>query len=354
MTPSADRERLLEDATRLQAALVVRDGPVPPLPNSGPFLEVSAYAQAAMPAAVYLEKRLKTVASRATMRRALDVIAQLLSDGRATALTFPWAMLTYEHTVGLPVLLLDRGYKYSSVRKQLAAMRGVLREAWRLKLMDRDTFARAADVSAARGEEADGAQAAGRSLSAGELRALFEVCARHRGPARARSAALLGVLYGCGLRRAEIVSLDLSHYDPETGRITVRGKGNKRRFVYVAGGAKLALDAWVAIRGPLFALESGALFLPVTKAGTIVAQRMTAHGVFKLLQRLGDKAGLASFSPHDFRRTYIGDLLDAGADIVTVQKLAGHADPKTTALYDRRGEREKQRAVSMLHVPYLA
>jgi integrase len=75
---------------------------------------------------------------------------------------------------------------------------------------------------------------------------------------------------------------------------------------------------------------------------------MTDDGVLKILQRRAQLAGVDSFSPHDFRRTFCSDLLDAGVDIVTVQKLAGHASPVTTAKYDRRGEETKRQAVQHL------
>ena len=78
---------------------------------------------------------------------------------------------------------------------------------------------------------------------------------------------------------------------------------------------------------------------------------MTDQAVLDILRARGKEAAIASFSPHDLRRTFISNLLDAGADISTVQKLAGHSSPVTTAKYDRRGEETKRLAVERLSIP---
>jgi site-specific recombinase XerD len=82
-------------------------------------------------------------------------------------------------------------------------------------------------------------------------------------------------------------------------------------------------------------------------------RRMTDQAVYHILANRAKRAGVFHFSPHDMRRTFVSDLLDAGADIATVSKMAGHANVQTTARYDRRGEAAKQKAATLLTIPYL-
>ena len=84
----------------------------------------------------------------------------------------------------------------------------------------------------------------GRHVASGEIAALFRECSI--GPSGARDAALLALLYGCGLRRAEAVALDAADYEANTATITVIGKGGHQRQVFATVGARAALDAWVA------------------------------------------------------------------------------------------------------------
>jgi integrase len=117
-------------------------------------------------------------------------------------------------------------------------------------------------------------------------------------------------------------------------------------------GGQMALEDWLMIRGD----APGALFLRVHQNGRIApfaqGQYLTAQAVYNMLARRGRQAGLAAFSPHDFRRTVIGDLLDAGVDIATVARMMGHADIKTTKRYDRRPEQVRQAAAGKIHLPY--
>lgn len=280
------------------------------------------------------------------MRAALDKIAGHLTSNHADALSCPWPEVRYQHAQAIRALLAAK-FAPTTTNKHLAALRGVLREAWRPGLLDAESYHRAADLETVRGTTLP----AGREVTLGELAALFKGCADDAGPAAVRDAALLALLYGAGLRRSEAVSLDLGDYATNTGQLTVRrGKGRKARVVYATNGGRSALDAWATLRGS----APGPLLCPVNKGGRISVRRMSDQAVLYRLRVRAAAAGVAAFTPHDCRRSFISHLLAAGADLVAIQNLAGHANVSTTARYDRRGEAAKQKAVELLHVPFVA
>ena len=147
------------------------------------------------PAAVYLARL--SPGSRRAMRQALDVIAGILTGGRCNAEAFAWSALRYQHTAAVRSVLAER-YSPAMANKALSALRGVLKECWRLGHTLADDYRKAADLEAIKGTTLP----RGRALPAGEMQALFSACAEDPTPAGTRDAALLCVLYGSGLRRS--------------------------------------------------------------------------------------------------------------------------------------------------------
>lgn len=351
------------------------------VPTSNTAVELAHYASAAQnPARVYLASL--APGSVRTMAGALDTIAGLAHEG-ATADTFPWAALRYQHTQAIRAALAAK-YDAATANKMLSALRQVLKRAWRFGQMTADEYMAAADIANVKGEKPD--QAAGRALTLGELMALVSSC-NDGTLAGARDAAMLAVAYAGGLRRAEIVGLTMDSFDGAAGVLTVKGKRNKSRTVPMQNGALAALQDWLAVRGD----APGALFLPIGKGDKItrrwvrwvredeetrqlvpckpgdkdaqlvtckedgkgaVLAGLTTQAVYYVFAERAERAGVREFSPHDMRRTFAGDMLDAGVDISTVQKLMGHSNVSTTAGYDRRGERAKKDAAKRLHFPY--
>jgi site-specific recombinase XerD len=174
------------------------------------------------PVAVYLARL--APGSRRTMRQALETVAATIA-AQHTAETLPWPAVGYQHAAAVRAALLERGKAPATVNKTLAALRGVLKECWRLGLVDGEHYQRAADVQGVRASTLP----RGRALDGGDLMALMRWCAQDDTPRGSRDAALLALLYGGGLRRSEAVAAALADYDPQTGALTVRpGKGDKR------------------------------------------------------------------------------------------------------------------------------
>lgn len=296
------------------------------------------------PAQTYLSN--PSPGSRWGTRQALDLIAAFLGGDEHDRQSFPWHEVRYQHTVAVRAHLVEK-YQPSTVNRMLSSLRGVLKETWRLGLMDAETYRRAIDIPNVRGSVLP----RGRALESDELGALFRACTDDPSAMGRRDAAMLAVFYGTGMRRAELAGLDVVDLDLEDGSIRIlQAKRNKERTAYLSADGIALLEAWLDVRGR----SAGPVFTPIRQTGEIPLTRLRGESIGYILRRRQKQAGIASMSPHDLRRSFVTSLLDTGVDLFTVQKLAGHADAATTARYDRRGESAKRRAVASLPMPALA
>lgn len=320
--------------------------------------------------------------SRPAQWSALRLVAWLLSGGACNPLDLPWGQVGYLHTNAVRAWLVEKRSP-ATAKRILAALRGVLKEAWRLGQMDSEAYHRAIDIKPVRGNSEQ--EAAGRYVQEGEIRALLQICRADGSPAGVRDGVILGLALYAGLRRAEIAGLRTEHVDLVNKTIRVRGKGAKWRTVPLVEGLVMAIEEWLEVRGKVGREEgeldgtdrrdgsdrpdktdgrkgevelrnatADLLIWHVDRGGHVKAKGITPAGIRDVFARRVQEAGLRGMAPHDGRRTWISNLLDVGGEVVIVQRLAGHQDPKTTAGYDRRGDEVRVRTINRLSMPWAA
>lgn len=147
-----------------------------------------------------------------------------------------------------------------------------------------------------------------------------------------RDRAILELMYSAGVRVRELVSLDDPDLDLHGGTVRVRGKGRRERLGMVGSHAQAALRAWIAARPrPATSLPRGT---PRPLFTNRFGGRLSVRGVARLLEKHLAVAGLSGrASPHTLRHSFATHLLDAGADIRSVQELLGHKSLVTTQIY---------------------
>jgi len=200
----------------------------------------------------------------------------------------------------------------------------------------------------------------GRHLKSSELVALINACHADPSPAGKRDAALFFCAWTTGLRRAELGAIKLQDINPqeETGEgggithfaeIKIIGKGDKFRLAYLVEQAYTAVNAWLLVRGD----TPGFVFCPIHKSGEPLHERgLSGEALRKIALKRSKASNLKKhLTWHDLRRTLAGNLLTNKNDLVTVQKLLGHASPTTTSRYDRRPEAQRLEAVRSLKMP---
>src|SRR3989344_225969 len=159
-----------------------------------------------------------------------------------------------------------------------------------------------------------------------------------------RDKAILEVLFSTGLRLSEICNLK-RYLDFSRGEITVRGKGDKLRIVFLSDTAKKAIKNYLDKRGD----AEEALFISLSKTGQVIG-RVSSRAIQRLVNFYARKAGIVKkLTPHGLRHLFATDLLINGADIRSVQELLGHSNVSTTQIYTHLTNKELREVHQAFH-----
>jgi site-specific recombinase XerC len=306
------------------------------------------------PALVYLAS-LMSDESRRTQQNALNRASYVLlrvdpqaidsERRRWTFLEVDWTKMRAQHVKALRSELM-KGYAPKTIGITLSAVRRVVEEAWDLDLISTSDYMKVQKVKGVKGDRLP----RGRASTSGENTALMQVCMADLSDAGVRDAAMIAAMANGGLRRQELVDLDLSSLDTDVWTLRVIGKNNEERMVPVLNGLRDALADWLHVRGD----KPGPLFLSGGRGGHIrhVEGRLTTTAVFTMLRRRCQQAGVRDLSPHDLRRFAGTELITQTGDVLMAQRLLGHKSSTATERYDTRGDQELRQSCEVLTIPY--
>lgn len=292
------------------------------------------------PAIAYLMS-LGSKKSRQTMGSFLDVVAKMV--GFRGIYDFDWGSMRRHHVLAVIDMLRESEKAPATINTYLSALKGVALESWILKLIDTDSYQHIKQIKSVKGSRLT----KGRALDKEEISLLFLACDRDKTATGVRDAAILSVLLGCGLRRAEAVTLDFSDYNVREGYLKVVGKGNKERKAFLPPVTRNRLNEWIeSYRGDV----TGPLFTRIRRYKDLVYKELSSQAIYYILEERRLQAGLEKFAPHDLRRTFASLMLTNGEDLITVKDAMGHSSLATTQKYDRRGDERLKDASERLNI----
>ncbi|RJF84819.1 integrase [Azospirillum cavernae] len=233
-----------------------------------------------------------------------------LSAGQANALA-----------LGYRSALLARGLSPATINRRLAALRSLVKLGATIGLVSWDLEVENVDGASYRDTRGPGRDG---------VRAILNHAQDRADAKGVRDTAIVRLLHDTALRRGEVVSLNMEHYDPATATLSILGKGrHQRETITLPAATKAALDSWIDVRGR----QPGPIFFRLDNAGAGDG-RLTGTAVHQIVRLLGEDIGIQT-RPHGLRHAAITSALDAtNGNIRAVQSFARHRDPRVTLRYD--------------------
>lgn len=262
-------------------------------------------------------------------RRDLEDLEDYLSRKQARLET-----ANTEHLRGYIKSLLDGGYAPRTSARRLSALKQFFKFLYGERIRPDDPAASLDSPKLGRNLP--------KYLTEAEITQLLEEAKSETTPKGLRLSAMLEILYACGLRVSELISLPLAAFTRQSGVLIVTGKGNKERMVPLTKTAIAAVNTYQPQRHTFLkkGQESPWLF-PSSRSRDGHVNR---HTFDTELRTLAIKAGITKkVSAHVIRHSFASHLLDHDIDLRTLQQMLGHADISTTTIYTHMiGDREKQ------------
>lgn len=244
-----------------------------------------------------------------------------LIEARTLLGSQPWDTLTVHDMRSLAASLHRQGKSGKTIQRMLSTLRTFFRYLMREGLA-RDNPA--IDIRAPKS-----GKRLPKALDVDQVSHLLDAGTSNSEPLALRDQAIMELLYACGLRLAELLSLNLDNIDLHESQLLVTGKGNKTRQLPVGKPALTAVRRWLQVRLMLIkSSDQNALF--ISKNG----RRLSPSSVQQRLKRHALERGLdAHLHPHKLRHSFATHLLESSGDLRAVQELLGHADLATTQVY---------------------
>ncbi|SMY16068.1 tyrosine-type recombinase/integrase [Photobacterium aquimaris] len=231
-------------------------------------------------------------------------------------------------------------YAPATADNLLRMLRGVAHHAWLSESISIETLQRIKAIKLPRGSR----QSSGRYLSYADVDNISALTLAQSNKIKAvRDNAIFWLMYESGLRRAEVIGLDIGDIDLYLCKIRVMGKGNKERHVPFSKNSDLysAIEQWLTIRSQ-HSQKISSFFCGVNRYQQLTSQRLTTQTLNDLCKQVHLLGFSRKISPHDFRHSVATNLLRSGYDLLLVSKFMGHSSISTTQRYDRRTDDELQ------------
>ncbi|RLV57766.1 site-specific integrase [Parashewanella curva] len=245
----------------------------------------------------------------------------------------------YEQILVIRSCLTHACWSPRSINRAVTAIKNIVKTA---ALLGQAEVKQASDLQSVK--QMKFADHQGTPLTSKQVNQLFILLDFENGALAARNRAIFALFLGTGLRRSELADLKLADYNPNDHSLSVIGKGNKYRVIFLPKWVTLHLEQWLKHRGK----KAGYLMCWCAKQGKTTLQRAMSHHTLYRLENTLKKIGIQNASPHDLRRTYVTRLLEQGIDINTVRQMAGHANVATTTIYDKRDQAVMKKAAEQL------